>query len=296
MGALRPIEVAAKRLWTDSAWFASMAVAALREPAAAAFCRKLEAEAFQAYDLVRVLPSHDLIYLVVPKAASTRIRTILAAVGGRHSRRLKPSQRPKFREPQGLRSMTVRSFYRLATSPKTFRFSFVRNPYARLLSCWANKFEGKPLVPGLPGSPEIDDYLTRRQQIDRTLPAGADRTLSFEPFTIFAAASAHSRNDPHLLAQDDLLSVPGIALDFIGRMEAFNVDFAKVLDRLGASDEIRRDALVPVNPSQHRHWSDYYTPELADRIYRAYERDFDRFGYPRLQPSRSSGESAAPAI
>ena len=81
--------------------------------------RKLEAEAFQAYDLVRVLPSHDLIYLVVPKAASTRIRTILAAVGGRHSRRLKPSQRPKFREPQGLRSMTVRSFYHLATSPKT---------------------------------------------------------------------------------------------------------------------------------------------------------------------------------
>jgi hypothetical protein len=284
MGVLRPIEVAAKRLWTDSAWFASMAVAAMVEPAAAAFCRKLEAEAFRAYDLVRVLPSHDVIYLVVSKAASTRIRTILAAIGGRRSRRLKASQQPKFREPQGLRSMTVRSFYHLATSPKTFRFSFVRNPYARQLSCWANKFEGKPLVPGLPGSPEVDDYLARRAQIDRTLPAGADQTLSFEQFTIFAAASAHSRNDPHLLAQDDLLSVPGITLDFVGRMESFNADFARVLDRLRASDQIRRDALVPVNPSQHRHWSDYYTPDLADRIYRAYECDFDRFGYPRSLP------------
>jgi hypothetical protein len=284
MGVLRPIEVGAKRLWTNGAWFATMAVAALREPPAAAFCRKLEAEAFHAYDLVRVLPSHGVIYLVVPKAASTRIRTILAVIGGRHSRRFKASQQPKFREPQGLRSMTVRSFYHLAISPKSFRFSFVRNPYARLLSCWANKFEGKPLVLGLPGSPEVDDYLARRAQIDRTLPAGTDQMLSFEQFTIFAAASAHSRNDPHLMAQDDLLSVPGITLDFVGRMESFNADFARVLDRLRASDQIRRDALVPVNPSQHRHWSDYYTPDLADRIYRAYECDFDRFGYPRSLP------------
>ena len=284
MGALRPIEVGAKRLWTNGRWFSSMLIASWREPAAVEFCRKLEAEAFRTDDLVRVMPSHDVIYLVVSKAASTRIRTILAAIGGRYSRRLKPGPVRKFREPQGLRSMTVRSFYHLATSPKTFRFSFVRNPYARLLSSWANKFEGKPLVPGLPGSPEVNDYLARRQQIDPALPAGADRTLSFEQFVIFAAASAHSRHDPHILAQDDLLSVPGIALDFIGRMESFNADFGRVLDRLGASEEIRRDALVPVNPSQHRHWSDYYTPTLADRIYRAYERDFDRFGYPRGLP------------
>jgi hypothetical protein len=281
MGALRPIEVKAKRLWTNGNWFASMLVASWREPAAAEFCRKLEAESFRADDLVRVLPSHDAIYLVVSKAASTRIRTILAAIGGRYSRRLKPSPTPKFREPQGLRSMSVRSFYHLATSPKAFRFSFVRNPYARLLSGWANKFAGRPLVPG---SPEVDDYLARRAQIDPALPAGADHTLSFEQFVTFASASAHSRHDPHIISQDDLLSVPGIALDFIGRMESFNADFGKVLDRLGASDDIRREALVPVNPSQHRHWSEYYTPALAERIYRAYERDFDRFGYPRALP------------
>jgi hypothetical protein len=41
---------------------------------------------------------------------------------------------------------------------------------------------------------------------------------------------------------------------------------------------------VPVNPSQHSHWADYYTPALAERIYRAYRCDFDRFGYPRALP------------
>jgi Sulfotransferase family len=281
MSALRPIEVGAKRLWINGSWIASMMLASWQDPAAAAFCRKLEAEAFRAYDLVRVMPSHEVIYLVVSKAASTRIRTILAAIGRQPSRRLKPSPTPKFREPQGLRSMSVRSFYRLATSPKTFRFSFVRNPYARLLSSWANKFEGKPLVRGLPGALEVDDYLARRTQIDPALPAGADKMLSFEQFVRFAAASAHSRHDPHILSQDDLLSAPGIMLDFIGRMESFNADFAKVLDRLGASDEVRRQALVAANPSRHRPWQDYYTPALADLVYHAYESDFDRFGYPR---------------
>jgi hypothetical protein len=64
-------------------------------------------------------------------------------------------------------------------------------------------------------------------------------------------------------------------------MESFNPDFTYVLDRLGASEEIRREALVPVHSSRHRHWSEYYTPQLAERIYRAYERDFDRFKYSR---------------
>jgi hypothetical protein len=278
MGVLRPIEVKAKQLWTDGRWLGSMLVATWREPVAVEFCRRLEGGAFRPYDLVRVLPSHDIIYLMVPKVASTRIRATLGAIGGRYSRRLMPSQWGRVREAQGPRSMTVRSFYPLASSPTTFRFSFVRNPYARLLAVWASTYQDQPLLPGIPS---IDDYLTKREHIDKTLPVGADKTLSFEQFVNFATASLNLRHDQHLLPQDDLLSVPGIALDFIGRLESFNSDFALVLDRLGASEEIRREALVPLNSSRHSHWSDYYTPSLADRVYRTYERDFDRFCYRR---------------
>ena len=205
MRALQPIEAAIKALCVNANWSASMLAAAWQEPAAVEFYRKLQAEAYLADDLLRVLPTHNTIYVVVPKAASTRIRTTLAAIAGRYSRRLKRNRRGEVRMLRGPRSMTVSSFYRLATNPAGFRFSFVRNPYARVLSCWANKFQNLPLVPGLP---EINDYLARRKHINSALPAGADNTLSFKQFVIFAAASASSRHDPHLQMQSDILSMP----------------------------------------------------------------------------------------
>jgi Sulfotransferase family len=286
VGAFRFIEVGLKRRWIDGSWNMSMLVAAWREPTAVEFYNTIKKEAYQPDHLLRVAPRCGAIYLMVPKAASRRIRTTLGAIDGRRSRRLKPSQWGRVREVQGPRSMTFRHFYRLAMNPMTFRFSFVRNPYERLLSCWAHIFRGKPLVsgPSVFGSEDINWYLARREVVDKTMPAGPDKTLSFEQFVIFATASANSRHNPHFQLQDDLLSVPGIALDFVGRVETFNTDFAKVLDHLGASEKIRREALVPLNKTQHGRCSDHYTPSLADRVYQAYERDFVRFGYPRALP------------
>jgi hypothetical protein len=279
MALLRPIEAGVKRFWRDGSWYAGMLIAACREPAAVAFYRELQSQAFRPDYLVNVLPTQGVIYLVVPKAASTRIRATLGAIDGRRSRSINPNRRQRFRGPQGPRSMTVRSFHRLATSPATLRFSFVRNPYARLVSCWADKFQDKPLAPGR--SRLIDDYLASRRDIDATLPAGADQTLSFEQFVTFAAASASLRLDPHLQLQDDILSMPGIALDFIGRTESFDADFARVLHHIGVSDAIKGESHTRLNPSHHRQWPDYYTASLASAVHRAYQRDFDRFGYPR---------------
>jgi hypothetical protein len=174
--------------------------------------------------------------------------------------------------------MTIDSFFRLATGSDTLRFSFVRNPYARIVSCWADKFAGKPLIGG---DVFIDPYLALRSEIDADLPAGADRTLSFPEFAAFAAATARTGHEVHLQTQEDILSLPGIALDMIGKVETFDADFVRVLDYVNASDAIRREAAVALNESHHDDWPSYYTPELADLIYRAYECDFDRFGYAR---------------
>ena len=280
MRLLRPVEVRAKQLL----WIASGPLADIFDPPAAEFYAKLISGGYEPDLLLNVLPQHKLLYVALPKAASTRIRRTLARVAGRYIISFKPSRRSRYRGPHGPRSMTRSAFFRLATGADTLRFSFVRNPYARAVSCWADKFHGKPLVPG---DPLIDAYLAIRHDLDAGLPAGPDRSLSFSEFVLFAAAAAQRRCDIHVQTQDDILSMPGIRLNHIGKIEFFAEDFAPVLDHVRASEAVRREALVPMNESRHDHWSAYYTPALADRIYRAYERDFDRFGYPRAFPSGS---------
>jgi hypothetical protein len=178
--------------------------------------------------------------------------------------------------------MSMHSFFRLVTDGRTLRFSFVRNPYARAVSLWADKFRDKPLIGG---DLLIDKYLAKRHEIDPRLPVGSDQSLSFADFVTFVAAMARSRCDAHIQIQDDLLSMPGIKLDFIGKLESYRHDFIRVLDHLNADEPVRREAMSSVlNKSYHEPWSDYYTSGLAGRIYRAYECDFDRFGYPRDLP------------
>ena len=274
MQLLRSFEIAVKEL----PWIASRSVAGFLNPAAVTFYENLVVGGYEPDQLLFVLAQHNLIYVAVPKVASTQIKATLAKLEGRFSRSLKQSRRSLPRGPYGPRSMTVNSFHRLATNPDTLRFSFVRNPYARAVSCWAHKFADKPLIQG---DSFIDAYLAIRHEIDTELPAGPDRTLSFADFVVFAAATAKVRHDIHLQTQDEILSMPGITLDLIGKMENFDGDFVHVLDHVGASDGIRRDAAIVINRSRHDDWPTYFTPELADRIYRAYECDFDRFSYAR---------------
>jgi hypothetical protein len=280
MRYLRAVEIAFKEL----PWMFSRYTAGIFNPAAVEFYQKLTADGYEPDALLNVLPNNKLIYIVVPKAASTRIRQTLARVENRLSRSLKPARKPKYRGPYGPRNITLGSFFRLATSNETLRFSFVRNPYSRAVSCWADKFADKPLIAG---DTFIDAYLAVRREIDPDLPAGPDRTLSFADFVLFAACTATARYNIHLQVQDDILSMPGIALDLIGKVESFDVDIIRVLDHLNANDEIRRDAVLTINKSRHQDWPAYYTGELADRVYRAYERDFDRFRYARAIPVAS---------
>jgi hypothetical protein len=247
MGFLRPLEVGAKNFVTGARWFGSRVVAKWSDPCAVEFYDAIAAGGFEFDELINVVPSLRVMYVTVPKVASTRIRQTLAAAVGRRMISLRPGRRRRFRGPQGPRSMKLAAFHTLATDPKTLRFSFVRNPYARAVSCWADKLQGKPLVPG---DDFVDAYLARKQEINADLPAGPDRTLSFSDFVTYAGAFANRRVDAHLQAQDDILAMPGIALDFVARIERFPERIVRVLDHIGAANGIRGDAANPVNPSK----------------------------------------------
>jgi hypothetical protein len=247
-------------------------------PEAQAFYTKLIEEGYQPNVLIDVLPDQRIVYVCVPKCASARIKKTLSALLGRH---IESSEEAYTRQQSGLKcpkAVGVSTFWRVATDPAALRFSFVRNPYARLVSLWAHQFRNKPLVPGLSS---INSYLASRGQVDPSLPKGVDRAIAFKEFVTFVTATANEGIDAHWTRQVAIIDMPGITLDFVGKVETFAHDFSRVLDHIHANTAMRVQSVLPFNASDHDDWPAYYTTELADMVYGAYEPDFDRFQYRR---------------
>jgi hypothetical protein len=253
-------------------------VARYRDPEAWAFYRELSGDGYNPNAHIDVLVQQKTIYVCVPKCASTSIKMILSKAIGRSLTSFAQLHKRKYSGLQSPFQTGVSAFYRLATDSAALRFSFVRNPYARLVSAWADKFQDRHLVAG---DPFVDEYLARRKAIDPSLPHGEDRMLTFAEFVTYATATASLRVDAHWQLQDDILNMPYLALDFVGRVETFARDIVRVLDHVRAEPSLRRAAIMPLHSSPHLSWPLYYTGDLADRVYGVYERDFDRFGYAR---------------
>jgi hypothetical protein len=291
---LNPAHGILRRQWKNLRWQSKRLCIYLTHPEAANFCDGIFKYAYLPRERFDLLPDYRLLYIAVPKAACTRVRMTLIELMqlGRNfdrdvNARLLSDREVHARRFSGLpgvHQIGVVAFHRLVTDPRALRFSFVRNPYERLISCWADKFQNQPLSPSNKDNKFIQVYLRKRLNVDANLPAGQDKVLSFPDFVTFATATASHRVDPHWQLQSDIIDIPGIRLDLVGRVESFERDFARVLDHVGVKGGLRARLCQPLNVSRRSQCVDYFNSELASRVYEAYERDFETFHYPKTVP------------
>lgn len=147
-----------------------------------------------------------------------------------------------------------------------FKFSFVRNPWDRLVSWWAM----------------IDGHRERFQ-------AGAKLNLfqtyilenanTFEEFLLNCDQEIVDSDGSKAIFRNqlDYLTAPSgeLLVDYIGRFERLSTDFEHVAGCLS----VRPAPLPHVNKSAHRPYTDHYTPALVDLVAQRYARDIERFGY-----------------
>ena len=251
-----------------------------RDPAAYKFYADLMTRGFEPNALIDILPAYKLIYVGVPKAASSTVKRALSALAGHDPASLADVHRRSQSGLAGPGDLGPSALYELVRDPAVLRFAFVRNPYDRLVSCWADKYQGRPMVAG---DAFMNVYLAYRSEAGSTVKRGRDATLSFADFVDMAIATCDSHTDPHWTRMDDILSMPGIALDFVGKSENFAADFERVIDHTGRDERLLK-ALPRMNRSARTGCRDYYDDELARRVFKAYEADFDRFGYAKTLP------------
>ncbi len=137
-----------------------------------------------------------------------------------------------------------------------FRFSFVRNPYSRAVSNW-KMFTSQPY---------------RQKQFNSM---GGNIEWDFLEFLEFSRNHANHHWVPQTgFVPDDL--------DFLGKLEAFNVDFEKVQSvaiEHGLIEDTTDTPHLNQTNTKGTHYSEHYGPKERALVEQIYEDDLKRFGY-----------------
>jgi len=198
------------------------------------------------------LPKDNLGYIQIPKVASRSLRVALID----HFSGLDSASfdKKKLKEYSEIHSEHVKQSLIRQQHPDAFIFSFVRNPYDRIVSCYKNKV----------AMPDSDKNIFACH--------GINLDDSFDTFIEKICEIPDNEADRHFRSQSwFLMSDNELLTDYVGKLENINEDWAYLSQRFN----------LPAMP--HRNSTPNTAIEISQRnkqlIQQRYESDFKHF-YP----------------
>lgn len=185
------------------------------------------------------------IYVHIPKTAGVSInKALFGNYGGGHR--------------------SVRS-YRRIFGPRVFnqyfKFTFVRNPYSRLLSAYQFFRNG--------GFNESDQLWASEN---------LSQFASFEAFVMDWLNEHSIWSKDHFVPQYAFVSDvdSNLEVDFVGKFESIDDDFREVCHRLGVTATLGTENSGGTGTAS---WRDHYSNMMLDKVSRIYAKDFAVFSY-----------------
>ena len=218
-------------------------------------------------------------YFEVPKAACTKMKELLRTLERGSSLDLLvgdllETRRDMFIHARqnvplpSLVDLDDRTQRTVLESPDFLRFTFVRNPYTRVMSAWKNK-----VMLCEPG------YENVYRHVKGALPPLHGKSLiTFREFIEYISTRCDLRTcNLHWRLQNEHLFLSALDFSFIGKIEQMADGLRRFEQHLGLSHTLVGDAR---NVSQVSAGSEYDKP-LADKVYALYQSDFEAFDYDR---------------
>jgi len=241
--------------------------------------KALESSALSPEYFMHILPSHKLIYIEVPKSASSYILEKLQELTKSNASGAKNIHRRSESGFDSPLSMGIVPFVRLIDDPETLIFTSVRNPYSRLVSCYFDKFSNVTLGDG---SYISNVYISYQRIAMRSVSEGG--SISFEDFVDFACATAPFRFDGHWCRQSDIIPDAIAIPKAIVRFETMQDDFIAVLRRLPTRPLPPSPPIAQRPATNEKRLKEVLSAGTAARILDTYATDFSRFGYSATIP------------
>lgn len=249
------------------------------------------------YSKTFIDPERRVALLLNPKVMTTFLRSFLVDGMAEFRGRSDPSE-GRYRLFRAARKFPIARFgdYRAFTrEPGSFRtFAFVRNPYARAWSGWADKFrdaheasrDGRDS--GYPRSMRQGELAKARAFARKAGLPGSDRgtLLPFETFVHYVDAIPPGRRNQHWDQQVIILQQPEIPLFRAIRIEDQLQDgMAELADALGFGRDWAQARLSERrNKSRGSGAAPQIDDALAPILHKAFEPDFRAFGYDATPP------------
>lgn len=227
-----------------------------------------------------VLPRQKICYAVIPKAANSSVRYLLARrfkFGQLADARFRPSQNKywtRLPETHAL-MLDAKEFIQYRREIPTFCFTVVREPISRLYSAWNNKI--------------IENAESSFSA--RFVKMGVKDGMPFDEFVDCVAASGDRACDVHVRSQTSVLCQGGQVIpDFVARLEKLESDWEmiqyQIKMRTGywVPDIIEKNVRANVRPSIASELS----RDTIDKIIERYRADYRRF-YPHALKELQAG-------
>ena len=219
---------------------------------------------------MRISHKHKFVYIAVPKTASTVVRL---ALDGRMREDKKPYADivsvPDESSPYNhhtTASELKKHFKEMGWNwDEYFKFSFVRNPWERLVSFYFYKkryYETNGFVERWPSRVLNEPFMEICKE----------QTLG-KSFGEFLEIAWEAKCSDFLYEGDSLL------LDFVGRTETLQQDFNKVCSKVGIPQTKLSNKEVHANRSNHGYYCKHYDDKTRKVVEERYKTDIEHFGY-----------------
>lgn len=227
---------------------------------------------------------HGFTYVEVPKTGCTTVKHLVQKIeweslkGGVPKDRVKVSSLVHFRNKSPLpmfREMSKKDKTKSLSGKDMTVFTFVRNPFSRILSCYKSKVEV--------GIGPKKHLLAMR---DGVKPEEADLTkhISFREFLELISTQKSLEMDIHWRPQVDQTMIDFVKYDFIGRYENFTGDLAHIINKV-SPENFEFDIPRPRNKTKAmEELNAYFDDECIKIVRKLYANDFIAFGYSTAKP------------